>query len=584
MLKKNAGFAGVVAAAAVMVTVFAACSNPAGGGSGGPPGGPGKTLTGIEVTKPPTKTEYEVNEATLNTAGMEVTAFYSDSTANAVTEYSTSGFDTSAVRHVTITVEYQGKTDTFSINVVPADAPKVATPVADPPAGTVSPGQKITLTTTTEGAEIWYSTDGQNPVVGSEHSDNHKYTGPFAITILPVEVRAIAIKDNMHNSDILTAAYLPSEPTAVTFTNVTQDGSYANPAGTTTLTLTFDKDIAGLTADNISFDPPPASPNVIIGSNLTKTGTGVYTLTVSGIVVTDYVDVTVSAPNGYTFTGETEKEVTVHKYLTYREVSEISKAFTGSALPTGSVSDPHIVKLIGVNAGTDLNNLYNGNTFSSKFHVLDLSGCTGTTLSIGGTNYSSRSKLVGAILPDTCEVIAGGAFGVSPILRYVTIPQEKAPGGGTGFREIADNAFGAQSVSDNTGAVENGIGVLIITLPATVTRIGSSAFRNSNVKSVIIHKDAPSFTLGSSVFNSAEYLESITLPASLTTFGTSSYMFNNCRKLTSITCHAATPPGGTIVFGNVPTAADVRVPASSVASYRTQAPWNAFTNIQAITP
>ncbi|MDR0456586.1 MAG: SUMF1/EgtB/PvdO family nonheme iron enzyme [Treponema sp.] len=77
----------------------------------------------------------------------------------------------------------------------------VAAPSATPPAGEVASGAKITLASTTSGADIYYTTNGSNPTTGSA-----KYTAPFAVTP-PVTVKAIAVKDGMTNSGILTAAY-----------------------------------------------------------------------------------------------------------------------------------------------------------------------------------------------------------------------------------------------------------------------------------------------------------------------------------------------------------------------------------------
>jgi hypothetical protein len=79
-----------------------------------------------------------------------------------------------------------------------------ARPVATPPAGAVPSGEKLTLTTATKGAEIWYTTNGNTPAKNGEGSA--KYTSPFEITP-PVTVKAIAVKDGMNDSAILEAAY-----------------------------------------------------------------------------------------------------------------------------------------------------------------------------------------------------------------------------------------------------------------------------------------------------------------------------------------------------------------------------------------
>ena len=75
------------------------------------------TLTGISVTTQPTKVVYEIGEK-LNTAGMVVTATYSDGTTAPVTEYTLNNPDMSTTGSKTITVTYQSLTATFTVTVV----------------------------------------------------------------------------------------------------------------------------------------------------------------------------------------------------------------------------------------------------------------------------------------------------------------------------------------------------------------------------------------------------------------------------------------------------------------------------------
>lgn len=77
----------------------------------------------------------------------------------------------------------------------------VATPVATPVAGAVASGTEVTLTCATAGATILYTTDGTTP---SESSSI--YNGAIAITSA-VTINAIAVKDGMDASAMLTAAY-----------------------------------------------------------------------------------------------------------------------------------------------------------------------------------------------------------------------------------------------------------------------------------------------------------------------------------------------------------------------------------------
>jgi len=76
----------------------------------------GVTLSSISVTQNPVKTSYYVNEA-FNSAGLTVTANYSDGSTRHVTGYSLSMPDMSKTGTKTITVTFEGKTATFSITV-----------------------------------------------------------------------------------------------------------------------------------------------------------------------------------------------------------------------------------------------------------------------------------------------------------------------------------------------------------------------------------------------------------------------------------------------------------------------------------
>ena len=74
------------------------------------------TLSSIAITTQPTKTEYVTGEE-LDTTGMVVTATYSDDSTAVITDYTVSGYDKTVVGTQTVTVTYQGKTATFTVNV-----------------------------------------------------------------------------------------------------------------------------------------------------------------------------------------------------------------------------------------------------------------------------------------------------------------------------------------------------------------------------------------------------------------------------------------------------------------------------------
>jgi hypothetical protein len=87
----------------------------------------------------------------------------------------------------------------------PGGSGKAATPTANPASGEVNSGTKIYLETDTADAVIYYTIDGTDPT-----TDSTQYiypTTPPAITTSPTTLKAIAVKDGMDNSEVLTATY-----------------------------------------------------------------------------------------------------------------------------------------------------------------------------------------------------------------------------------------------------------------------------------------------------------------------------------------------------------------------------------------
>ena len=76
------------------------------------------TITKIEISTAPTKTEYQIGES-LDVSGGKIKVSYSDNTAKtvAITAAMCSGFSSTSAGNKTITVKYEGKTATFKVNV-----------------------------------------------------------------------------------------------------------------------------------------------------------------------------------------------------------------------------------------------------------------------------------------------------------------------------------------------------------------------------------------------------------------------------------------------------------------------------------
>jgi hypothetical protein len=177
-----------------------------------------RTVTSIEITANPKRTTYNLNED-LDTTGMVVTATFNDNSTQEVTGYDISGYDKLRTGNQIITVSYGGKTDTFTVNVILLSLPTVTAPTASPSAGTYFTAQNVTLSTTTSGAAIRYTTDGTEPTTSST-----LYSGAISISETTT-IKAFAVKDGMNNSTILEAVYtVPSSITQLT-ENTWADGN-----------------------------------------------------------------------------------------------------------------------------------------------------------------------------------------------------------------------------------------------------------------------------------------------------------------------------------------------------------------------
>lgn len=116
------------------------------------------------------------------------------------------------------TINANGVNLTTSITITISAAEKnniVEAPIADPEAGTYTENQTVTLKSATEGAVIYYTTNGVEP----SSTAGTKYTGPLTATgtkgqSVETNIKAIAVKSGMQDSLVMTYKYtieLPSQ-------------------------------------------------------------------------------------------------------------------------------------------------------------------------------------------------------------------------------------------------------------------------------------------------------------------------------------------------------------------------------------
>ena len=111
------------------------------------------------------------------------------------------------------TIDANGKSLKVTIKVTVDAAPFVGNVSANPVAGSYTENQNVTLSTSTEGADIYYTTDGSAP----NKANGTKYTGAISVMgtegqVVTTTIKAVAVKDGMQDSKVTSFEYKISIP------------------------------------------------------------------------------------------------------------------------------------------------------------------------------------------------------------------------------------------------------------------------------------------------------------------------------------------------------------------------------------
>ncbi len=178
--------------------------------------------------------------------------------------------------------------------------PSVQTPVADPAGGeyelTQGESLSVTLSTTTEEADIYYTLDGTDPTV-----ESIKYEAPIELTETST-IKAIAVKDGFNNSEVMSETYTITTVIPVSEITLDKESLDMNVEDEAELTATITPDTA--TNKSVAWTVEPEGI-VTLSAATSESGTAVR------ITAVAEGEVTVTATSAYDATKSKSVTITV---------------------------------------------------------------------------------------------------------------------------------------------------------------------------------------------------------------------------------------------------------------------------------
>lgn len=278
------------------------------------------------------------------------------------------------------------------------------------------------------------------------------------------------------------------------------------------------------------------------------------------IISSDQVEVTYRVQFKSNYSGSLQlPEKVIYNDIVYSVTKIGVDAFSYCSGLTGSLSIPNSVTSIGEGA----------------FH--QCSGLTGAliipqgVIYIGNYAFSACTGLTSISIPNSVKTIGRGAFGSCKGLTSITIPSSVTSFGIENFT----NCYNLSSIVVENGNTEydsrNNCNAIIHT---------SSNELLVGCQNTIIPNSVTS--IGYCAFAGCIGLSSVSIPGFVTRIDEGA--FNSCSSLTEVYCYATNVPSthaNAFARTNIEYA-DLYVPVSSINSYKSEAPWNAFKSITSI--
>ena len=243
-------------------------------------------------------------------------------------------------------IDANGVSLTTTITITISAAGIVGAPTANPTAGTYSENQSVALTSSTEGATIYYTTDGSEPTITG--GTTKQYTAPILVTgiegqSITTTIKAIAVKNGMQDSSVETFTYTIQIPVAKYTVNVTNGSGTGQYAQGETVTIT-----AGAAPSGQQFKEwEVVSGTITLASSTSETTT--FTMPAEAVSVkANYEAIPVT---GYTITATAGANGSISPSGAVRVAAGGSQTFTIS-LSSGYVIDTLKVDGLEVTATT----------------------------------------------------------------------------------------------------------------------------------------------------------------------------------------------------------------------------------------
>ena len=364
-------------------------------------------------------------------AGEEVTITATPATGAQLSSLTVTKTDGGASVDVTSSNTFTMPAEAVTVNAT-FGAGSAAAPTFQPGASTISTTQTITLTSATENANIYYTTDGSTPT-----SSSTKYTDPFTLGN-SATVKAIAYDSSDANPSAVSSKTYTIDATAPTLSSTSPTNGSTGRGTSGTISLTFNEAVTIANAEGITITGGAVTigSKAVDGENPNKVNISVsglansteYTVTTASGAITDAVGNPYTGGSFSFTTGAAATtivlEKTGEKGSTFDDGSNTSSIEFSSTTTTSGYRSP-----LSVATGTAYR------TGSKGSITLTLNSTSASKIVIGAVSSSSSSeRTLSSVKVNDTDVtnttITGTANGNSSVSR-ITVDGLSVPQGGT---------------------------------------------------------------------------------------------------------------------------------------------------------